>query len=137
MDKTVVLDTFRPKVCLHGISYHVVPSNEMRVIVGTKLTARVQTAVEDGPVPLRQKTMAECGAEIQQTLQRHCQTIDEKFELTDQSKAAVLNMIHTRYLAKFDLEDPASLPPMVIDLVPGAEPTKIRRSYNWSPQQRE
>ena len=79
--------------------------------------------------------------EIQLALKRHCTTAQEREELTDPTKAAVRQILYERYLrtwrAKFDLEEPASLPPMVIELMPGARPAKIRRSYNWSPQQRE
>ena len=41
-------------------------------------------------------------------------------------KAAVSQLLKSRYRgswrAKFDLEEPASLPPMLIELMPGAKP---------------
>ena len=52
----MILDTFN--VDIAGVRYHVVLSNEMRVVVGTKLAARIRLEVEKGPDPLRQKTSA-------------------------------------------------------------------------------
>ena len=38
---------------------------------------------------------------------------------------------------KYDLTQPAELPPMKIELKPGAKPRRIRRTYRWTPQQKE
>ena len=38
---------------------------------------------------------------------------------------------------KYDLTQPAELPPMKIELKPGAKPRRIRRTYRWTPKQKE
>ena len=51
----------------------------------------------------------------------------------------ISEMLHTTYAsmwkAKYDLTEPAALPPMVIELMPGAVPTQVRRKYNWTQEQ--
>ena len=141
MDQTVVLNTFKPKVHIAGVVYHVVPSSEMRVLVGTRLAAQIRLETEKEPSPLRQKTLEQCETEIDQALTRHCATIQERDELTDPTRAAVRVMLretyHPMWRAKYDLEEPASLPPMRIELVPGARPIRVSRSYNWTAAQRK
>ena len=39
--------------------------------------------------------------------------------------------------AKYDLQEPAELPPMRIVLREGAKPAKIKRHYHWTQEQRE
>ena len=60
MDQITILDTMLPKLCIHGFVFHIVHSNEMRVVVGTRLADQIQAALEDESNPLRQKTPDEC-----------------------------------------------------------------------------
>ena len=98
VDRTTVLDTFRPKVHLGPIAYHVVPSNQMRVVIGTKVAKRLRQKIEAGPDPLRQKTPRQCEEEIERALQRHCASVEEKEELTDPCKAVVKELLREKFV---------------------------------------
>ena len=46
LDQVVFLKTFRRKVTIHGVTYHVVPINHMRVLIGRRQTAQLCRCTE-------------------------------------------------------------------------------------------
>lgn len=48
----------------------------------------------------------------------------------------ILNKYKPMWKTKYDLQKPAEFPPMEIRLKPDARPTKIRRHYRWTTEQR-
>ena len=135
------MDVWAPPSHLRNMSCVVVASREMRIILGSTHANTLQTLREADESPLQQKSIEQCDAEIQDALLRVCDSVYEQEELLDATKAAVSRLLNERYTrvwrAKFDLEGPAILPPMHIELVAGAQPKRIRRHYRWDEEQYE
>ena len=131
LDRCIVLDTFRPRVDLTNITFQVVPSNEMRIIIGRDAKAELDIQLDTDESPMQQKTLEKCDREIQLALVRLCDSVQEEEELEDYTKATVKNILYEKYLqtwkAKFDLDILSHLPPITIELKPGAKPTRVKR----------
>ena len=141
IDSCLVLDTTGACAYVCRVRVTVVPGNAMRVLMGRRAARKLSAARQSDPSPMQQKSMEDCDAEIQDALLRVCDSLEEQRELTDQTRAAVSNMLQREFAsvwrAKFDLDQASLLPPMKITLRPDAQPTKIRRHYHWTVEQRE
>ena len=76
--------------------------------------------------------------EVAEAISTLCERVEKQPELTPTTCAAVRRLITTQYghvwKAKFDVAEPSALPPMRIQLKPGAVPSRVRRTYRWSRQ---
>ena len=141
IDQAVFLQPGRPRCDLSDVPFKVFPSNEMRTVVGSDISERLEQHLENDPSPLQHKQPKERQREIATALNRVMQEIYDEPELTEQIKADMCYTLFTRcrevWKAKYDLHAPCHLPPMQIKLKEGAQPAKIRRTYRWTPDQRE
>ena len=140
IDSTVVLHAFRQPVTLKGHRFIVVPSNELRVVMGYDMAAAVDTELEADASPLQSNKPGTMQGDVQAALNVLDQQVQGNPELAQGTKQKVHDMIKHQYIqtwkGKYDLEQPAAFPPMKIRLKPGAKPSKIRRNYRWTMEQR-
>ena len=140
IDSTVVLHAFRQPVTLRGRKFIVVPSNELRVVMGSDMAAAVDTELEADASPLQSNRPGTMQGDVQAALDVLDQQVQGNPELAQGTKQKVHDMIKQQYIqtwkGKYDLEQPAAFPPMKIRLKPGAKPSRIKRNYRWTVEQR-
>ena len=141
VDECRFLDALQRKCKVKDIAFIVIPSNEMRVILGKTATQRLDHELDKTCNPMQQTTIEECRSDIREALLDLYAPVLRDMDLTPEVKEEVKNILYVKYArawkAKYDLTEAAALPAMKIELRPGAEPSKIRRHYRWTPQQRE
>ena len=141
IDSTKVTHAFKHTATISGQQYTVIPSNEMRMIMGYELVATADGQMEEDESPLQANTPTTLRKEMQQALNIMEQQVVDNHEISAETKSEVINMLQYKYdriwRAKYDLQQPAALPPMEIKLKPGAEPARIKRRYRWTNDQKE
>ena len=141
IENTRMLHANRPTATVDGHTYIVVPGNEMKVIVGYRLVNKVDMITEEDESPLQAYGDMVASHELRKSLDELGQQVDENNDLSQKTKDAVARMLKEDYKStwrtKYDLQQPAELPPMEIKLKPGAVPQKIRRHYRWTKEQRD
>ena len=141
IDKVRILHKYKPTVTLSDCPMIAIPSNDVKAIIGTKMTSRINNALENDESPLQHKTAEQCSEEIQTALRDIIARLRVIPNIRKDIADTISEMLHTTYAsmwkAKYDLTEPAALPPMVIELMPGAVPTRVRRKYNWTREQYE
>ena len=79
--------------------------------------------------------------ELQQAVDDLNEQVASNDELSEETKRRVAHMLNVKYKHtwkdKYDLQEPAALPPMKITLKQGAAPKKIRRHYRWTQEQKQ
>lgn len=139
VDKIILLKPQTKKVTVHDVALTIVPGSEMRCVMGRKLWARVEDAIENDESPLQQKRSERCEQEIRDALQDLIQQVKRQPDLDGQIKQQAEFLLRvscaTLWRAKFDLQSASFLPPMEIRPKPGATPTRVRRHYRWSADQ--
>ena len=114
----------------------------MKVVVGTQLLVRADSLLEGDESPLQLDSFpGQRKAELAEALDKLEETVFQNPEVSDSVKKEVGRMLRQKYTStwrtKYDLTQPAELPPMKIELKPGAKPKRIRRTYRWTPKQKE
>ena len=141
IDQSVFLHPGEKSCDLHDVPFLIVSSNEMRTVIGTKLTDRMDATLESDESPLQQKSRTKCADEIARALNKAYSEIYNHPGLSDKIKEDMCFVLYNRcqdiWKAKFDLDRAADLPPMKINLKEGAVPAKIRCMYRWTAEQRE
>ena len=133
--ETLVLSPFKDAAKLRNREYTVIPSNELKVIMGYEMTAEVDSALESDESPLQEDDKKVLKKDLEDSLlQDLVDSIKSKNELSESTKNKVADMLKNKYAkawrTKYELTEPAKFPTMKIRLNPGAEPKKIRRRYN-------
>ena len=140
IDDTLVLSPFKKSVRMKGLEFTVIPSNEMKVVMGYDMVAKVDQKLEDDESPLQESDKKVLSKDLEESIQDLIETVQENEEISQKSKDQIANMLREKYVkawrTKYELTEPAKFPPMKIRLKPGAQPHKIRRKYNWSEDQR-
>ena len=125
-----------------GTQYLVVLSNKMTVIVGTRLLIQADSLLENYESPFQLDSYpGQRKTELKEALDRLENTVFQNPEISDSVKQKVRHILRRKYTGtlrtKYDLTQPAELPPMRIELKLGAKPRRIRRTYKWYPKQKE
>ena len=140
IDESLVLSPFKKSATLKGREYTVIPSNEMKVIMGYEMTAAVDVKLEQDESPLQETCKKVIAEDLENSVQGLIDTVQKNSEISQKPKDSVAEMLKTKYVrawrTKYELTEPAKFPPMKIRLKPGAKPHKIRRKYKWSEDQR-
>ena len=141
LDATKVLHAYRSSAIVHGQKFIVVPSNHMRVIMGYDMVSKVDAITEADESPMQAGSHHTDAADLRQGVEAMQGMVDANDELQRSTKQAVADLIRNKYdrnwKAKYDLQEPAELPPMRIVLREGAKPAKIKRHYHWTQEQRD
>ena len=135
LDKLVILQPGKPRADLNDVPMTIVAGNDMRCIIGRRLWRRICSLAEKTTSPLDQYDDDECTAEAQGALEDLQAKVEQVADLSAQLKAQTRFLLFEScaplWRAKFDLQEPCYLPPMRIQIKPGAEPTRIKRHYRW------
>ena len=90
---------------------------------------------------MQQSNDVELKQEMKIALQKINESIEGNPELSAHTKQRIRDIMNIKFKhawkAKYDLHKPATLPPMKIELKPGAKPSKVRRHYRWTQEQRQ
>ena len=102
----------------------------MKVIVGTQLLIQADSLLESDKSQLQLDSFPDQRkAELKEALDRLEGTVFQNPEVSDSIKKEVWRMLRQKYTntwkTKYDLTQPAELPPMKIELKPGAKPRRI------------
>ena len=140
INSTKVLPVFERKAVLDNLQFVVIPGNELRVILGHDIVAAVDQHLEADESPMQSHVPQGVQGELRAALDHMAQGVENNTEFG--RRADVLHMLREKYVAtwrsKYDLQQAAELPPMVIKLRPGAKPPpRTRRRYRWTPDQRK
>ena len=140
IDESLVLSPFRKSAKLKGREYIVVPSNEMKVIIGYEMTAAVDNKLEEDESPLQDVDKKVMNEDIEESIQGLIEVLQQNNEISEKAKKQVADMLKETYAkawrTKYELTEPAKFPPMEIRLKPGSKPHNIRRHYRWTQDQR-
>jgi hypothetical protein len=139
--ETLVLHPYHNRAVVQGTEFIIIPSNKERVIVGRKMAATVDTLWERDESPLQGHHPHQLSDELAQGLDLLERQVLDNEQLQQGTKEATSDILRQKYShawnAKYDLQKPAALPPMVIKLKPEATPARIRRKYRWTTDQRQ
>ena len=112
----------------------------MKVVMGYDLTAAADRKLEDDESPLQEVSKEIMSKDLEDSIQELIDSVQKNDEISQKSKDRISEMIKTKYVkawrTKYELTEPAKFPPMKIRLKPGAKPSKIRRKYRWTEDQR-
>ena len=68
MDQAVFLQPARPRCDLHDVPFMIIPSNEMKAVIGNGVRDRIDVRLEEDASPLQQKSDKTCAEEIARAL---------------------------------------------------------------------
>ena len=135
-----MLHAYKPCIDLDGRTYTVIPSNEMHIIMGYNMVRAVDDVAQQDESRLQGSDPKKRAEDLHTQLQKLQRTVIDNTEIKESTKQEVSDMIMHRYAnswkTKYDLQKPASFPPMEIRLKPDAVPSKIKRHYRWTREQR-
>ena len=142
LDQLILLQPDHRRCELSNVQVVVTPGNEMRVLVGSDLTSKLEAQREDDVDWLCHATREERGIELAKALdERFRDTVEGAPSLRPEVRLQLQNLMYRTcaraWRAKFDLDTPAHLPPMKIQLIHGTKPRGVRRSYRWTRAQHE
>ena len=116
IDTCVILQPDVQRVDLSGERFVVIASNEMRVVIGSRLRDAMELKVETTESPLDPTTRGENQEEIQKGLDDAVRLLRSRADLKESTKDEVekilLHVHRSVWRAKFDLERPCDLPHM-------------------------
>lgn len=140
IDRGKILQPQETPLQIKRIHFIVIPSDHMRIVLGDDALRAIDSRRDADPSPLQHTpTPADVRAEIQDALEQLDADMASSQFITAATREAVRAMLHDTYRrlwkTKYDLQRPASVPPMHIKLKPGAEPRQVRRSYRWTEEQ--
>ena len=139
IDATKVLHAYRSAAVIRGQEFIVIPSNMMRIIMGYDMVRKVDNITEADESPMQDGTAHTDAEDLRQGVHAMQEMVEANEELKAITKSTVAELIKRKYdrnwKAKYDLQEPAELPPMKIVLREGAKSAKIKRHYNWTQEQ--
>ena len=141
IDVSVVLYAFRRPATVTNCKFVVIASNEERVIMGCEMAAKVDAELEADESPMQATRPGTLQADVARALEHMHDSVRNDPRVFPWAKRKVDDMINRVYRrmwrGKYELEQPASFPPMRIRLKEGTTaPSKIRRHYRWTSEQK-
>ena len=89
---------FKKPTSLQGRVYTVVPSNEMKVVMGYEMTAAVDLKLEEDESPLQEGDKKVISEHLENSIQELIDKVQKNSEISQKAKDSVAEMLKTKYV---------------------------------------